>query len=107
MTRSASPLEGKTTDWRAGCGRSARPVRREGGRATAPPYPYQRPITVNFSKCSRGIYPLAQATPPDAIDKTMVPLAGTRRRCQSYGESSRKRDRSRVPAGYGRTFSGR
>ncbi len=40
MTRSASPLEGKTTDWRAGCGRSARPVRREGGRVTAPPYPY-------------------------------------------------------------------
>src|SRR5262252_4885134 len=25
----ASPLAGKTTDWRAGCGRSARPVRRE------------------------------------------------------------------------------
>ena len=40
MTRSASPLEGKTTDWRAGCGRSACPVRREGGRVTAPPYPY-------------------------------------------------------------------
>ena len=31
MTRSASPLEGNTTDWRAGCGRSACPVRREGG----------------------------------------------------------------------------
>lgn len=27
---SVSPLRGKTTDWRAGCGRSARPVRREG-----------------------------------------------------------------------------
>ena len=25
-----SPLAGKTTDWRAGCGRSASPVRREG-----------------------------------------------------------------------------
>src|SRR5215469_3775530 len=25
-----NPLEGKTTDWRAGCGRSACPVRREG-----------------------------------------------------------------------------
>jgi hypothetical protein len=31
MRQSASPLEGKTTDWRAGCGRSASPVRREGG----------------------------------------------------------------------------
>jgi hypothetical protein len=30
MMRSASPLEGNTTDWRAGCGRSASPVRREG-----------------------------------------------------------------------------
>jgi hypothetical protein len=29
--RSASPLEGKTTDRRAGCGRPASPVRREGG----------------------------------------------------------------------------
>jgi hypothetical protein len=29
--RSVSPLEGKTTDRRAGCGRSASPVRREGG----------------------------------------------------------------------------
>src|SRR5204862_7926690 len=25
-----TPLGGNTTDWRAGCGRSARPVRREG-----------------------------------------------------------------------------
>ena len=39
-----SPLRGKTTDRRAGCGRSARPVRREG--ATKPidaPYPYHHP----------------------------------------------------------------
>src|SRR3954468_3804534 len=35
-----SPLVGKTTNWRAGCGRSARPVRREGAAAAAP-YPYQ------------------------------------------------------------------
>ena len=42
MTRFASPLEGKTTNWRAGCGRSACPVRREGGRVTVPPYPYRR-----------------------------------------------------------------
>ena len=30
MMRFASPLAGDTTDWRAGCGRSACPVRREG-----------------------------------------------------------------------------
>jgi len=37
----ASPLVGKTTDWRAGCGRSARPVRREGGsKPIDSPYPY-------------------------------------------------------------------
>jgi hypothetical protein len=32
MIRLVSPLEGKTIDWRAGCGRSARPVRGEGDR---------------------------------------------------------------------------
>jgi hypothetical protein len=31
-----SPLVGKTTNWRAGCGRSARPVRREGRRQPLP-----------------------------------------------------------------------
>ena len=31
MHRDASPLVGNTIDWRAGYGRSARPVRREGG----------------------------------------------------------------------------
>ena len=36
-----SPLVGKTTDWRAGCGKSACPVRRE-GRAQALPYPYRK-----------------------------------------------------------------
>ena len=34
------PRVGKTTDWRAGCGKSASPVRRE-GEARASPYPYQ------------------------------------------------------------------
>src|SRR6266849_1711352 len=43
MAWTVSPHTGNTTDWRAGCGRSARPVRREG--ATKPigaPYPYVR-----------------------------------------------------------------
>ena len=41
MTRPVSPLRGKTTDWRAVCGRSARTVRREGGlEPTSSPYPY-------------------------------------------------------------------
>src|SRR6266508_1990357 len=30
------------TDWRAGCGKSARPVRREGWRTTRHPYPYSQ-----------------------------------------------------------------
>ena len=53
MTRSASPLEGKTTDRRAGCGRSACPVRREGGTGQ-PGLP--TPITdfVRFGTASHG-----------------------------------------------------
>ncbi len=39
--RSVNPLGGKTIDRRAGCGRSACPVRREGGpRPLGPSYPY-------------------------------------------------------------------
>ena len=46
MSNYASPLAGKTIDWRAGCGRSARPVRREGGsKPIGSPYPYQRQVT--------------------------------------------------------------
>jgi RNA-directed DNA polymerase len=40
-----NPLVGKTTDWRAGCGRSARPVRREGERSRSP-YPYRDSLVV-------------------------------------------------------------
>ena len=49
-----SPLVGKTTDWRAGCGRSARPVRREGGRETGPPYPYHVWLLTRRSKDVEG-----------------------------------------------------
>src|SRR5204862_5336425 len=43
MIRFVIPLEGKTIDRRAGCGRSARPVRREGeSNPIGPPYPYHR-----------------------------------------------------------------
>jgi hypothetical protein len=38
----ASPLRGKTTDWRAVCGKSARPVRGEGVTSeSVASYPYQ------------------------------------------------------------------
>src|SRR5208282_5236978 len=37
-----NPFRGKTTDRRAGCGKSARPVRREGERQSRSPYPYVR-----------------------------------------------------------------
>ena len=36
MPKPASPLAGKTINRSAGCGRSARPVRREGGRNQSP-----------------------------------------------------------------------
>ena len=40
------PLRGRTINWRAGCGRSACPVRREGGpNSIGPPYPYVRLCT--------------------------------------------------------------
>src|SRR5262249_39602667 len=42
------PLAGKTTDWRAGCGRSASPVRREGA-AIAASYPYQTQPSISIS----------------------------------------------------------
>jgi hypothetical protein len=39
-----TPLWGKTTDWRAVCGKTARTVRRE-GRVRTLPYPYRAPQT--------------------------------------------------------------
>ena len=40
----SSPQGGKTTNWRAGCGKSASPVRREGRRKPMRcSYPYVRP----------------------------------------------------------------
>ena len=47
-----NPLGGKTTDWRAGCGKSACPVRREGdSNPIASPYPYRyfAPLGLQFS----------------------------------------------------------
>src|SRR6266568_2512301 len=49
----ASPLAGKTTNWRAGCGRSARPVRRE-GEASASPYPYRKTLKPQRRKIGRA-----------------------------------------------------
>jgi hypothetical protein len=45
MSWTVCPLVGNTTDWRAGCGRSARPVRREGvSKPIDAPYPYQSSV---------------------------------------------------------------
>jgi len=53
-----NPLRGKTTNWRAGCGRSARPVRREGEpKPMGSPYPYpgkSREDVFIFSPLRRG-----------------------------------------------------
>ena len=46
-----TPLGGKTTDWRAGCGRSARPVRREGERH----YVLPTPIICKLRHCPEGV----------------------------------------------------
>src|SRR5215831_6051075 len=48
MSQHVSPLAGNTTDWRAGCGRPARPVRREGvSKPIDAPYPY----SIVFALC--------------------------------------------------------
>ena len=51
-----TPHRGDTTNWRAGCGRTARPVRREGGtNSIVSPYPYhvgERPAST--SENARG-----------------------------------------------------
>ena len=47
MEHCFGPRRGKTTDWRAGCGRSARPVRREGRRN-----PMRRPNPYSLVGCS-------------------------------------------------------
>src|SRR5258707_10207644 len=53
MPRSVSPLAGNTTNRRAGCGRSARPVRREGvSKQIDAPYPYSSIKVLN--KNNRG-----------------------------------------------------
>src|SRR5208282_1999148 len=52
-----NPFRGKTTDRRAGCGKSARPVRREGERQSRSPYPY---LFVFISKTEREILRFAQ-----------------------------------------------
>jgi len=44
MAWPVNPLGGNTIDRRAGCGKTARPVRREGGpKPIGPPYPYHHP----------------------------------------------------------------
>jgi hypothetical protein len=44
MSQPVNPHEGKTINRRAGCGRSASPVRREGElNSISPPYPYHWP----------------------------------------------------------------
>ena len=53
MRRPVGPLAGKTTDWRAVCGRTARPVRREGTLGTQPGFPTSILGCVQFSAWTR------------------------------------------------------
>jgi hypothetical protein len=60
MNSHVSPLEGKTTNWRAGCGRSASPVRREGEqKPIGSPYPYHKPRLTMGSVISPDVTALA------------------------------------------------
>jgi len=57
MSRPVNPYEGETIDWRAGCGKSASPVRREGRpRPMRRPYPYPIPITVLLIHSNDGLH---------------------------------------------------
>jgi hypothetical protein len=49
MRKHASPYDGKTSNWRAVCGKSACTVRREGERGNRSPYPY--PIQMEGTAC--------------------------------------------------------
>ena len=61
--RFASPLVGKTTDWRAGCGRSASPVRREGG-AVPLPTPI---VAARAADPERQTHPHHPSSPPGQV----------------------------------------
>ena len=67
MHRYASPLVGKTIDWRAGCGRSARPF---GGRGDR----------------TQSVLPTPIILPPARAGREVGP--GFRRGCVYYGRPS-------------------
>ena len=55
MIWKVNPLEGKTINWRAGCGKTASPVRREGEpNPIGSPYPYK----LSFPVLTRESFPL-------------------------------------------------
>ena len=61
MRKVANPVAGKTTDWRAGCGRTASPVRREGERNQSPlPTPIS-PTAATRQRNRRKTYGLFQS----------------------------------------------
>ena len=73
MNERVSPLRGKTTDWRAGCGRSARPVRREGSRNPMRlAYPYQ---TLGIKFQNRNKYNKFPETEDSTFDYQRLAIA--------------------------------
>ena len=75
-----TPLGGKTTNWRAGCGRSACPVRREGGpNSIGSPYPYHPTERLFHHPASLNVAPPFRATharlKPGATSQTRTPPA--------------------------------
>ena len=81
--RSVNPLGGKTTDRRAGCGRSACPVRREGGPGPlgpSSPYTQSQQFSHRLLKPSPGVWTSAGAARLGVRRPARQPaLHGTRR----------------------------
>ena len=70
---------GETTDWRAGCGKSASPVRREGA-AKAAPYPYRKSMSTCFLLVTRHAVRQQRMAASDQKSSTLRAKRG-RTRC--------------------------
>src|SRR5207249_791388 len=87
---SVHPLGGKTTDWRAGCGKSARPVRREGKpNPIGSPYPYRHfPLSVKLREESRSVLQGVWAWPGERNDRARSRFSRRGRQENGIGNDS-------------------
>ena len=76
MRRRVNPLVGKTINRRAGCGKPARPVRREGEPLTRLSLPLSRPLGNGRKGCPHDDYEnLEKGTPIFGYKKMSIPLS--------------------------------